>query len=313
MSLRPAPGAPGAVLVALLCSAVVPLPVALGVRGRGLVFRGYRSVPSEASIPGSGGRPSLATKTMLFEEVDAATEGHVDRPFEQVKLVDVKALPHDSAEITLIRDAELGRANKNDLHGIRDLLLVGWTAPFAELHATRSIRNKVLELISMLQWVHPVQACRTALRDVRNQTERGEERVYAAAEAAWRCLPGAFSAEDFDRPFTEELVHAGPDKHAEGKMPQVKNEKKGLLGTCGDSPWSRACSIWVSLHLLTARAEMLGIGGTFLKLAVNIIFGGVTMCKGCQRHFRMFHEGVVEPVIEKGTLTDEGLKTWQHY
>ena len=58
--------------------------------------------------------------------------------------------------------------------------------------------------------------------------------------------------------------------------------------------WPRACSFWVSMHLMALRADLQPDPSVRLELyghLQNLIAGGALQCGGCTRHFRYLNRG----------------------
>jgi len=181
--------------------------------------------------------------------------------------------------------AGLEETQVNDLHGLHDLLLVGYAGVFVRdlapgRVAATAVQAAALELVELLPALHPVPGCRVAIAEATARVA-GQPlmQVTAAASAAWSCLPARFSAKDFSATFTADAI-----KHrtlqAAAKNPRLLPGARAQLGACKESSWDRTCSYWSVLHVLAARAEMSGIGSRFLIAYITAIAGGATMCKG---------------------------------
>lgn len=189
----------------------------------------------------------------------------------------------------------------NDLWGIRDLLLVGYAAVFMVDGSSgkAEVRQHVSDFALMLPHLHPHEPCRLALGEALARAERGREEVFSAASAAWSCLPAQFTADFFKYPFDADAVDDS-ERAYDGRMPTIRDPS--LLGVCRGSQWPRACSYWVSMHLLAYRADALGMGESFLRAITAILAGGATMCGGCTLHFRALNS----PALSLAMVRDFG-------
>eukprot|EP00927_Polykrikos_kofoidii_P005330 TRINITY_DN12110_c0_g2_i1.p1 TRINITY_DN12110_c0_g2~~TRINITY_DN12110_c0_g2_i1.p1 ORF type:complete len:331 (+),score=51.69 TRINITY_DN12110_c0_g2_i1:106-1098(+) len=218
--------------------------------------------------------------------------------------------------------ASLKTAVPNDLHGIHDLLLVGYAGIFvrhrefthasAKSEAGMIIATAVTRLAKSLLTLHPFHACRTALANAKSGVGNDSKAlVVEYASVAWSCLPAHFSSVSFlsDSAFTEAALD-DDDLQMDAKNPSLLPAVKAQLGVCKNSLWDRTCSYWSSLHILAARAEAAGpqIASAFLRDTLLAIFGGATMCKGCMRHFRILHAPIIPEAVLQGTLTDTELE-----
>jgi hypothetical protein len=191
------------------------------------------------------------------------------------------------------------KATPNDLHAVHDLLAVGAAGVFL-LDADTGAASKAADAMALLlEDVHPIEECRNEIRDARSRPEhytgQMEPSTASAANAAWRCLPAGFVSSDFEKPF--EVSHVGrPGLEKRGRRALVLD--KSVLGACRPSTWDRACSLWVSLHALGARADALGKSKAFLDAAYPLLAGGATQCAACTDHIRLFFPG-------KGVLYDK--------
>mmetsp|Transcript_42926 Transcript_42926/g.118722 ORF Transcript_42926/g.118722 Transcript_42926/m.118722 type:complete len:418 (-) Transcript_42926:299-1552(-) len=187
-----------------------------------------------------------------------------------------------------------GYINANDFWGIRDLLLIGYSAfalhPSSTLLVGR-VQEAAADLADMLPTMHPVPACRTQLEEVLSGTEMNDKmKVLAVAATCWSCLPARFTTSSFNDPFTEEMIeHRGEAVH--GKMPELLDTS--VLGACRGSNWHRACSYWVSLDHMAVRADQFSLSREFLHATVFLLNSGATMCQGCTAHAQTLHRPVL--------------------
>jgi len=181
----------------------------------------------------------------------------------------------------------------NDLHGIHDLLTAGAAGVFL-LDGDRAVVVEAAErLAKLLPQIHPLAECRAAIGDaVRAPSDEDRAHgglpaeVAAAARASWACLPGAFDAASFDRGLAFEAWRVGNVTYEKlARRPKIADRKS--LGACRPSSWDRACSFWVSLHALAARADAKGLQDAFLDSTTKLLAGGATQCAACTNHFRL--------------------------
>jgi len=187
------------------------------------------------------------------------------------------------------RNAGLQEVSANDFHGLHDILLIGYSGIGTKTgEADEIARQSVENMIELLPQVHPVPGCRAAIDAVLQQMPKAERhgfyrksRVVAVAQVAWDCLPAKFTTDSFNVSFTQDNMHERDSLgRPEARNPKVEVGVKAQLGACRGSSWDRTCSFWSLLHVMTARAEMAGIGPAFVAAWISAIFSGATMCKG---------------------------------
>mmetsp|Transcript_1577 Transcript_1577/g.6229 ORF Transcript_1577/g.6229 Transcript_1577/m.6229 type:complete len:314 (-) Transcript_1577:690-1631(-) len=212
-----------------------------------------------------------------------------------------------STAADLHAQADLSNAVPNDLWAIHDLLMIGYTAVFMTPGSPgqAEVRQAATEFARLLPALHPHEPCRARLASLLGAPGAGEpaanvpdeEMLVQAAEASWSCLPGKFFFNSFDQPFrTNGMKDA--DQAFDARMTRVRNQS--LLGVCRNSHWDRTCSIWVSIHAMAARADVLGLAKPFLSALVPVIAGGATMCGGCTMHFRALSAPLLSPSVVWG-------------
>jgi len=200
----------------------------------------------------------------------------------------------------------------NDLWAIHDLLLVGYDGYFMKKDSPghAEAQEAAAELARLLPHLHPHLPCREMLTTAMARyppVPRGPSEAYLlpqpaiveAAEAAWRCLPAAFTVASFTASFS--LAALQDDQQAQqAKDPNLRDHS--VLGACLLSKWPRTCSYWASIHGMALRADALGLGAPFLRAIVPILASGATMCGGCTLHFRALHR----PVLSSAMIQDLG-------
>ena len=186
----------------------------------------------------------------------------------------------------------LSRATANDLHGIHDLLTAGASGVFLLEGDRFVVEDAASRLAKLLPQLHPVAECRAAIKAAM-ATPLAEDalggappEVAAAARASWACLPARFDASSFDRSTAFEASRVG-NTTAEKLARRPKVSDRTALGACGPTTWDRACSFWVSLHALSARADARGLQDAFIDAVVKLLAGGATQCAACTNHFRL--------------------------
>jgi hypothetical protein len=190
----------------------------------------------------------------------------------------------------------------NDLWGIRDLLLIGYSAPFMKVNTTgaRLVQNAALELARLLPKLHPYGPCRKEAASLlaESHSESDLSVIKRAAASAWSCLPANYNESSFIGGFSEDMI-GDYAKSFDGRMPQPENTN--LLGACDGSLWPRTCSYWSSLHLMAERADASGNSAKFMNAVVPIIAGGALLCEGCTLHFTTLHQDV----LPKSIISDD--------
>ncbi len=186
------------------------------------------------------------------------------------------------------------KAVPNDLHAIHDLLAVGAAGVFLNQEDKPEVAQAADSFAELLEEIHPLEECRHEITEARKRPDlaslggRMEPSTAAAANAAWRCLPGHFESINFDKPF--EVAHVGsPGLEKRGRRAKVLD--RTLLGACKPTSWDRACSLWVSIHALSARADQLGRSREFIRHVYPLLAGGATQCAACTDHLRLFFPG----------------------
>eukprot|EP00658_Telonema_sp_P-2_P079220 TRINITY_DN7599_c0_g1_i2.p1 TRINITY_DN7599_c0_g1~~TRINITY_DN7599_c0_g1_i2.p1 ORF type:complete len:228 (+),score=60.95 TRINITY_DN7599_c0_g1_i2:242-925(+) len=168
----------------------------------------------------------------------------------------------------------------NDLWGLHDLLLVGFSAVF-EANSTggkSAIQQAALNLTQMLPTLHPVGKCRTALSAIiANRELEGESLVAEMALASWECLPHQYTEGDFSATFSPECV-SNVSLAKQAKNPKVLPPANAQLSSCRHSGWDRTCSYWSAIHTLALQAEANSV--ELLPVLVMVLWGGVTQCSG---------------------------------
>jgi len=210
-----------------------------------------------------------------------------------VSALTLRALPFGRAP-------RLQEAVPTDFWGIRDLVLVGYSALFMKHNSTgmRSIQEGAVELTEMLPQLHPFPLCRSQLKSTLAPIKNERERIIHAARVCLSCLPGKVSVDSFDDPFIEEGMD-DIDTAQMGKMPEF--EDTSSLSVCRNTQWPRTCSYWVSLHAMSYRADLFQLSHRFMNAVVKILAGGALMCHGCTDHFRLLHKPVLSPIILRDT------------
>jgi hypothetical protein len=185
----------------------------------------------------------------------------------------------------------------NDLWGIRDMLLIGYSATFMKdgTEGARQVKDAALSLARLLPQLHPHAPCRTQVASALEVSSPAMDTeqldiIKKAAASTWACLPAKYTTSSFKGPFTEEMV-GSIDKAIGGRFPEPKNSS--LLGACQDSLWPRTCSYWSSLHIMAQRADLLGKSKEFMGAIVPILAGGALLCEGCTLHFIAMHKNVL--------------------
>jgi len=199
------------------------------------------------------------------------------------------------------RAAVLAAAVPNDLWAVHDLLLAGYAGVFMKPGSAGAaqVQSAAVDFARLLPELHPYGPCRSAIQAASVGAAEGRGEVEAAADASWACLPARFSASSFEKPFTARAI-GNATEAAAAKMTKVVDTSQ--LGTCADSKWPRACSYWVSMHLMAFRADAKSLGAEFFKSVVPLISGGATFCGGCTLHFRLLHN----PVLTSEMMNDGG-------
>lgn len=187
----------------------------------------------------------------------------------------------------------------NDLWAVHDLLLGGYSSFFMQrdTEGHLEVQSHAVELADMLPKLHPHEPCREQIGNAIAGLSDGRQRVEAAANASWSCLPHSFSEASFYTPLKKIMVPSEePSKEAiDARMPLLKN--RSLLGACEGSRWPRTCSFWASLHTMAYRADALQLGKPFIHAVFPLLAGGATMCGGCTEHFRALHQSVLSPAV----------------
>lgn len=185
----------------------------------------------------------------------------------------------------------------NDFWAARDLLLVGYGAIFMknDSDGALAVKDSAMNLAHMLPLLHPHAPCRGRIGSILSgdhdvNINEEIETIKAVADAAWACLPANFTLDDFEGSYTADMI-GDPDKTQKGKMPTVKGTV--ALGACQKSLWPRTCSYWASLHTMAYRADVMQLGGAFLRAVIPIMASGATFCFGCTMHFRLLHQDVL--------------------
>lgn len=162
-----------------------------------------------------------------------------------------------------------------DLWAIHDLLLIGNKAPLLEADdaGRPTITAAVNSLAGMLDKIHPVATCRTAVAKATS--------LQGKADASWSCL--GLSAKNFTGPFTSEKSHFIETANTE---PNFGN----MLGACAGSNWPRACSYWSSIHSMGVLADLEGKATEYFQAILHIISGGALYCYGCTSHWRFLNK-----------------------
>jgi len=199
----------------------------------------------------------------------------------------------------------LSAMNANDLHGIHDLLTVGVAGVFLLDGDRAPVVAAAERLARLLPKLHPVDKCRREIAEalehplLEDHVGRAPPAVAAAARASWECLPAKFDADSFGGfPFTGDRV-GNETLEKQSRRPHIKD--RSLLGACAKTSWDRACSFWVSLHALAARADARGLSDAFIDATFTLIAGGATQCAACTNHFRLVHK---RDYRDKTPLTD---------
>lgn len=201
------------------------------------------------------------------------------------------------------RTGNLHLLQANDLHGIHDLLMVGYAGIWISDSGKKEIQKSVCGIAKMLPSIHPVAECRSTFQKILDQDQEDcKQIVIRMADASWQCLPARFSGEDYSAVFTPEAL-ADKDLQKVADNPELVPQSRSMLGACAETSWDRTCSYWVALHAMSLRAEQQGTGKEFLENAITAISSGATQCKGCQRHFRVLHE----PLLKRWHLWDTEL------
>mmetsp|Transcript_32385 Transcript_32385/g.58858 ORF Transcript_32385/g.58858 Transcript_32385/m.58858 type:complete len:263 (-) Transcript_32385:434-1222(-) len=195
-----------------------------------------------------------------------------------------------------------GNIKPNDLWGIHDMLLVGYNALFMKPHSEgfKEVQRAGLQLAQMLPRLHPVKACREQIKTSIEGAD-GKDQVRNAAAVSWSCLPANFSAKSFTSAFVGLDDVDTQEEAQKARMPHLVEES--VLGACKNSKWPRTCSYWASMHLMSYRADQLGMGQQFLAAIFPLIAGGMTLCEGCTKHFRLLNE----PALSN-TLRDDKIE-----
>lgn len=163
-----------------------------------------------------------------------------------------------------------------DLWAIHDLLVIGHKGPLIEENVGRSqVEAAANALGGLLQYVHPVPACRKALAD------SADAALFKKAEASWSCL--GLSAANFSGAMTSESTGFYAAANTEPKF----NE---LLSACKGSKWPRACSYWSAFHAMGVRADAMNKAREYFDAILRIISGGALYCFGCTSHWRILNE-----------------------
>ncbi len=90
------------------------------------------------------------------------------------------------------------KAVPNDLHAIHDLLAVGSAGVFLNSEDKSEVSQAADSLAELLEEIHPIEECRHEISEARKRPDlaslggRMDPATAAAANAAWRCLPGHF-------------------------------------------------------------------------------------------------------------------------
>jgi len=214
-------------------------------------------------------------------------------------LSQVAALPFMARQVG--KAPGLQGAVPNDLWGIRDMVLLGYSAVFMKPNSTgmRGVQEGAIELTDMLPQLHPHPLCRSQLESTLASIENEQEKIIHAARVCFSCLPGKVSVDSFDLPFREEYMN-DLGRAALGRMPIFRDLSS--LGACRDTDWPRTCSYWVSLHAMSYRADLLQLGERFMNAIVKIMAGGALTCHGCTNHFKLLHQ----PVLSAAIFRDAG-------
>ncbi|KAH8046989.1 hypothetical protein JL722_13326 [Aureococcus anophagefferens] len=182
----------------------------------------------------------------------------------------------------------------NDLHGIHDLLTAGAAGVFL-LDGDRAVVVEAAErLAKLLPQIHPLAECRAAIGDAvcaRRATGTGPTAASPPRSPRRRARPGPASpAPSTRRPSTASSPSrpgasaTSPTRSSRGGR---RSRTRASLGACRPSSWDRACSFWVSLHALAARADAKGLQDAFLDSTTKLLAGGATQCAACTNHFRL--------------------------
>jgi len=196
----------------------------------------------------------------------------------------------------------------NDLWGIRDLLLIGYSAIFMKPDSSgrSEVESAALQLARLLPEVHPYEPCRTAVKEALTATNdtslKASPRllVAAVAEATWNCLPGHFSELSFDAEFTFDAssVQDLAKDFDSAKFAKMAHPAPDVpLGLCRGSHWPRTCSYWVSMHRMAYLADSKSQGKAFLAAVVPLLAGGATLCNGCTAHFRFLNDAFLTEAV----------------
>lgn len=194
----------------------------------------------------------------------------------------------------------------NDLWGIHDLLLAGYSGVFMQPSSAGAseVQKAAQELARLLPALHPHAQCRESLAKLLGTSPGvpamqapSEELLLQAALETWTCLPARFSPSHFHDPFLPAYV-GNPQDYKQAKMTEPL--RYYWSGTCRDTGWPRTCSYWVSMHAMAARADELTLGQDLLAALVPILAGGATFCGGCTRHFRSLTQPVLSPAVREG-------------
>eukprot|EP00928_Gymnodinium_smaydae_P081283 TRINITY_DN64830_c0_g1_i1.p1 TRINITY_DN64830_c0_g1~~TRINITY_DN64830_c0_g1_i1.p1 ORF type:complete len:307 (+),score=40.99 TRINITY_DN64830_c0_g1_i1:35-922(+) len=221
-----------------------------------------------------------------------------------------------------VSDNKVSDIQENDLWGIRDMLLMGYGAVFMKPNSTgmEEVRKAVISLMDHLPLFHPVKKCREAIDGVNTKYAckdnepklRGAStasalsmRVKDVAEASWKCLEGHPTLGPFSKDFflttdahgalREAIVDEKSTDQTQsvegmyGKNPTIKDDAKIALSACKTTKWDRACSYWSAFHTMAFRADLTGMGQTYLRIVLPIIAGGALGCGGCTMHFRLMN------------------------
>mmetsp|Transcript_36269 Transcript_36269/g.85096 ORF Transcript_36269/g.85096 Transcript_36269/m.85096 type:complete len:301 (-) Transcript_36269:704-1606(-) len=203
---------------------------------------------------------------------------------------------------------DLAIAAPNDLWAVHDLLLVGQTGVFMKQDSAGKVevQEAAYDLAKLLPALHPHAPCRAQLAKVLGsspgqvaQARPNRDILLKAATTSLQCLPAKFTSADFETFFGEKEM-SDSDAAYDARMPIPRKAK--ALGACMSSKWPRTCSYWVSMHAMAYRADVLGLGQTFLKSLVPVLAGGATMCGGCTSHFR----ALTDPLLSGPVRNDFG-------
>mmetsp|Transcript_68301 Transcript_68301/g.125499 ORF Transcript_68301/g.125499 Transcript_68301/m.125499 type:complete len:330 (+) Transcript_68301:132-1121(+) len=240
----------------------------------------------EPSLLSTGDSSKLALSRQLAKQQTAQNGGGAQENHTSENETNMTAIRNISA---------------NDLWAIHDLLLVGYSAAFMipQSGGYWEVRDSSVELASLLEDLHPYEACRTMISQELKQDYDSKTKVVAVANASWSCLPANFNRTFFERPFVPEYLH---DKHVgiyAGRFPTLRKPYTDLLGSCYNSPWPRTCSYWTALHLMAYRADALMLTKRFLRVVTSLVVGGATMCGGCTLHYRVLHAKLLSKNLEE--------------